>query len=139
MKVTLSQLKMIIESSINEDPEASENEDENIDPLTVEDKEKGVKAILSYLGNDRFKLVINDRELKDDPKKIAAVVTKAFLDLPSYTADNPADKDYRMNLNKIINKTIDNGVDGLKDVKQNRLVIWNSILQKIGRGKNRNS
>lgn len=139
MKVTLRQLKRIIESSFDEkEDEKNRNSDDDFFPLTVTDEDSKVKAVLSLSSSGNLKLVINDREYSD-PKKIAAVVTKAYLDLPAYISNNPDDKDYRQNLNKIINKTIDNGVEGLKDTKQNRLVVWNSIVQKLGRGKDRNS
>tara|TARA_B100000900_G_scaffold386012_1_gene376098 strand:- start:234 stop:647 length:414 start_codon:yes stop_codon:yes gene_type:complete len=136
MKITSAQLKKIIETVLLEEEEEAD-ETEKLQDLTVEDSESQVKAVLTHIKGDQFKLTINDKEF-NDPKKIADVVTKAYLDLADYTAKNPEDKSYRTNLTKIIEKTIQGGVEGLKNAKASRLVNWNSIVQKLGRGKDRN-
>ena len=76
MKVTLKQLRRIIEASLYEE-EDHDAQDENIGTLEVEDQ--GVKAVLTHKGEDSFDLEINGKPVTD-ASIAASVAAKAFLD-----------------------------------------------------------
>ena len=131
MKVTLNQLKRIIEASLHE--EDQEAEDQSIGTLEIEDQ--GVKAVLTHKEGDSFELEINGKKVTD-ATAASSVAAKAFLDLADYTAKNPEDKVYREKVTKFVEKVIDGGVEKLNSTSKHGLSVrWNSIVDKFKRGK----
>lgn len=137
MKLTLSQLNRVIKEALRE------NKEEVINPLTVEDDSGKVKAVLTHTSDDKFELEVNGEKIQksdmtsDKSDLVAAIVGKAFFDLPEYVSNNPEDTGYVKNLHKIIEKTIEGGIESLKGTNASRLVSWNTLLTKSSRGVDR--